>query len=212
MVRLWSGYVLLLASARPLRLVPLTLRMRKTPSPMNENHRRKSGETTNVQGNIMNVGSAEAKHLTMLTILFQEIFRNPNFALVTLSCLVTYTKFRISEPRSLCRWAHLGAGPSHVSLGPNKPAICPEWPFSCRHGGYGLNNNPYPWCIVSRYRICISGLGHIVTFLVSGIWFWWQWRCGRLPSFPFGCCTRYWWSPQHPQHCFGVCWWFGGRG
>ena len=46
MVRLWSGYVLLLAIARPLRLVSLTLDMRKTSSPINKNHRRKSGKTT----------------------------------------------------------------------------------------------------------------------------------------------------------------------
>ena len=92
-------------------------------------------------------------------------------------------------------------------VSPNEPPIGPEWSCPCRLGGYGSYNNPYAWCVVSRYRICISGFGHIVTALFSSIW---QCRWERPPSPPFGCHSRYWWSPQHPQHCFGVCWWCGG--
>ena len=92
MVRLWSGYVLLLAIARPLRLVSLTLDMRKTSSPINKNHgANPARQQTNVRGNIANARSPEARHLMLLTISFQGIFRNQKlFVLVTMSYLVIH--------------------------------------------------------------------------------------------------------------------------
>ena len=98
MVRLWSGYVLLLAIARALWLVPLTLQMRKTSSPVNEIHRRKSGETTNVRNNITNVGSPEAKHLMLLTILFQRIFRNSALDPLVSSFTPASPQLSLSDP------------------------------------------------------------------------------------------------------------------